>query len=256
MSRWDAAQAEADAALAGVLAEQPVEVRDVLGPATRGGKRLRPCVLLLVHDAHGGGARAVALRHAVAVELVHTATLIHDDIVDDDWTRRGRPATRGVLRDALRGRAGARRPDALAALAGDACLALAMGLVQEPEASARVAAALLAAWRGAWREALGEQGGEVARGKTAVLFRLAAELGACGAGADPAAAGDFGETLGLAYQAADDAADAGGDAAHAVRLAERARDLAQGLPAGAARDALAAAPLRIVRAALPLEEAP
>lgn len=254
--RWEEARREVDAALVAFLAAQPAEMRDVLVPATRGGKRLRPCVLLLVHAACGAPAPERALRHALAVELIHTATLIHDDVVDGDWTRRGRPSTRGELRDALRAMPAARRPDALAALAGDACLALAVGLVREEDALLLVGDALRDAWCGAWREALGASGEEVARGKTARLFRLAAELGALG-GPHAAAAGAFGEALGMAYQLADDAAD--GTPALAVRalaLAAEAARLARALPPGAARDALEAAPRRVVRAALPVGGAP
>lgn len=250
---WQAARAEFDDALTRELARLPEEARGVLGPATEGGKRLRPCVLLLVHAAHGAPHRERAVRHAVAVELVHTATLIHDDIVDGDVERRGRPATRAALRRSLTRLPAARSADALAALAGDACLACAVRLVPEAEANARLAAALLDAWRAAWREALGGAGGRAARAKTTALFRLAAELGARDADAASEPAGAFGEALGRAYQAADDAADAHGDPARALRLAREARRLALALPPGGARDALAAAPLRVVRAALPVE---
>ena len=58
-----------------------------------GGKRIRPAVLLLVFHAAGGGSRRDdAITSAVALELIHSATLLHDDIIDGGETRRGRPS--------------------------------------------------------------------------------------------------------------------------------------------------------------------
>lgn len=55
-----------------------------------GGKRIRPILLLLVNDAYGG-PESVALEAAVSLEMLHNFTLIHDDIMDDDFQRRGKP---------------------------------------------------------------------------------------------------------------------------------------------------------------------
>ena len=77
-----------------------------------GGKRLRPILLLLAAEAVGGDYRT-ALPAATAVELLHNFTLIHDDIMDEDDTRRGRPTVH------------AKWDNAVALLAGDGLVALA-----------------------------------------------------------------------------------------------------------------------------------
>jgi geranylgeranyl diphosphate synthase type I len=247
-----------DARLEELLAREPAPLRGVLGPALAGGKRLRPAVLLLVHDALGPGEAGLAEDFAAGLELVHTATLIHDDLLDGDEARRGQPATHARLRAAAGSRA-----QGLATLAGDAALAWGAALLREPEAALRLHRALQATWLGAWHEALpGSLAHEdVARLKTAALFRLAGELGALAARAgqeQEEAAGAFGEHLGLAYQMADDLADAPQGAPdpdtlrrHALAEAERARAAARTLPAGPARDALVDAPGALLAALVP-----
>ncbi|MCS7145543.1 MAG: polyprenyl synthetase family protein [Nitrososphaerota archaeon] len=66
--------------------------RQVLERAIHGGKRLRPIFLLLVFEALGGRDRESALEVAFALELAHAASLVHDDIIDWDDLRRGKPA--------------------------------------------------------------------------------------------------------------------------------------------------------------------
>lgn len=61
--------------------------------ALSGGKRLRPCLAMLVFNACGGRNHERALEAAAAIELVHSASLVHDDILDHDMQRRGKPAT-------------------------------------------------------------------------------------------------------------------------------------------------------------------
>jgi octaprenyl-diphosphate synthase len=58
--------------------------------ALEGGKRIRPIILLLSNKA-AGGYEADALKEAVAIELLHTESIIHDDIIDDETIRRGKP---------------------------------------------------------------------------------------------------------------------------------------------------------------------
>lgn len=178
------------------------------------GKKLRGCLVLAVCEAFGGSPED-ALPAAVAVECVQAASLIHDDLVDDDMIRRDRPATWIVQ--------GGRR----AVLLGD--LIFATALYRSAEAGheqVRVLAkaiALVAA--GAYREpldlgetrALLEQRSSgnaiyehIIQAKTGALFAAAAELGADAAAAPPAwraAAAAFGGRLGEAYQMADDLAD-------------------------------------------------
>ncbi|WP_193596524.1 polyprenyl synthetase family protein [Microbacterium sp. YJN-G] len=63
--------------------------------ATTGGKRVRPRLLILAHERLGGGDTESALRAGAAFELLHTALLLHDDVLDGDLVRRGRPNLAG-----------------------------------------------------------------------------------------------------------------------------------------------------------------
>ena len=67
-----------------------------LGRATSGGKRFRPAMLVGAYSAYGGTDAAAAAQVAAAVELLHTAFVIHDDVIDGDHTRRGRPNLSGA----------------------------------------------------------------------------------------------------------------------------------------------------------------
>ncbi|WP_426624566.1 polyprenyl synthetase family protein [Leifsonia sp. McL0607] len=96
--------------------------------SARGGKRLRPrLVLTAYHGLSGDGLRADAVQTALAVELLHTAFLLHDDVIDGDTVRRGRPNVAGEFSADARFR-GAAEPRALlwgqsaAILAGDLLL--------------------------------------------------------------------------------------------------------------------------------------
>src|SRR5690349_414511 len=68
-----------------------------------GGKRLRPCLVLAAADAIAGGASETALPAACAIEMIHTYSLIHDDLpaMDDDTLRRGRPTLHVVYGDGI-----------------------------------------------------------------------------------------------------------------------------------------------------------
>lgn len=98
---------------------------------TAGGKRVRPQLLLHAHAMLGGTDGATALRAAVAIEALHTALLVHDDILDRDFERRGRPNVAGHFAARAR-RDGASAAQALAwgeanaLLAGDLLLTAAM----------------------------------------------------------------------------------------------------------------------------------
>jgi geranylgeranyl pyrophosphate synthase len=270
---WEEARRRVDARVEALLVEEPAALREALGPALHGGKRLRPAILLLVHDALGGAERERAERWALGIELVHAATLIHDDLVDGDAWRRGAPAVHAALARSLADRAaepGARTTaGGLACLAGDAALAHGVGLLDDPAAQRLLAQALRAVWLGAWQEALptgGASAERVAEGKTASLFRLAAALGAMaarGTAEQCEAAGRYGHHLGMAYQWADDALDLPRPGESPALLRERAaheaahaRRVAHAFPPGAAGAALRDAPGEIVAAVLaPLAEA-
>jgi geranylgeranyl pyrophosphate synthase len=193
---------------------------------TAGGRRIRPLVLMGACDALGGDPGA-ALEPAVAVEFVHTASLIHDDIMDRS------PQRRGV--EAVHRRYGLR----LAILTGDALCFAAFELAAGDSSVGGILA-------GACRQmCMGEAmppGPEAAEKKTAVLFGVSARLGALAANAEPArveAMRRYGRALGMAYQLRDDQLDGEADddpMPHALRAAE----LAAQMPAGPATRLLSA----------------
>jgi len=122
----EARRADIEQALAGVL-PQPPECPPVIADAMRysltaGGKRLRPILCLASAEAVGGD-RAMAMPAACAIELIHTYSLIHDDLpaMDDDTMRRGRPTLHVVAGEGM------------AILAGDGLLTEAFALMaREP----------------------------------------------------------------------------------------------------------------------------
>jgi geranylgeranyl pyrophosphate synthase len=186
-----------------------------------GGKRLRPMLVLL---CAGPGAEDGAIRAAVATELVHMATLVHDDVLDAAPLRRGRPtvvATSGRERatavgDLLFSRAFAELAGVGAAPGDDAIAAGAVRTAAERRvallSSASVALALgeLAQRRDAFDLGL-EPELYVNRCllKTARLFECACVLGRADPGADDALTG-FGREIGLAFQLLDDVLDVSG----------------------------------------------
>ncbi len=182
-----------------------------------GGKRLRPALVRLA-CRHFGGTDEGALAPAAAVELIHTYSLVHDDLpcMDDDELRRGRPTCHVVYGDALAVLVG----DALLTLAfetlGDAPAGLVRVLARAAGAAGMVGGQVLdleSSAAGAAPELASVRA--IHRLKTAALFEASAELGARAAGAAEdacARAADFGRALGLAFQAQDDVLDVTGDA--------------------------------------------
>ncbi|MCE1205597.1 MAG: polyprenyl synthetase family protein [Holophagaceae bacterium] len=183
-----------------------------------GGKRVRPVLCLLAAEAVGGTA-SEALPGALALEYVHTYSLIHDDLpaMDDDDLRRGRPTNHKVYGEGH------------AILAGDALLTEAFGVLAsadlDPIRRAEALALLAegAGWRGmAGGQALDLEGEKVEsydldhlrlihRLKTGALLRASLEIGAVlGGAAAPQrmALRDFGAAIGLAFQIQDDILDA------------------------------------------------
>lgn len=186
-----------------------------------GGKRLRPRLLLAVFGAclprPGDAEVTLAMHAACAIELIHTASLVHDDlpIFDDADERRGRATVHRVFGDEI------------ALLTGDALLTLAFELLADtPSELASTALAiqrLLGRYTGSRHGIIGGQSLECATGtgsvdldryhdlKTAALFRLATQAGAVAAGVPDADAwGLVGRSFGLAFQLADDLYDTGG----------------------------------------------
>jgi geranylgeranyl diphosphate synthase type I len=180
-----------------------------------GGKAVRPTLAVL--SAEAAGARAsIGVPGAVAVELVHNFSLLHDDLMDGDVERRHRPTVWAVF--------GA--PAAI--LCGDAMLALASQVLLETGTLEAVAAARLlgaatqALIRGQFEDVSFEQRRHVAvdeclamaAGKTGSLLSCSAAIGAVLAGAGPsvvAALSSYGAELGLAFQLVDDLLGIWGD---------------------------------------------
>ncbi|WP_406052715.1 family 2 encapsulin nanocompartment cargo protein polyprenyl transferase [Streptomyces virginiae] len=192
-------------------------------PAAGGaGKAIRPALVLAAAQAlRGPGAGPVeeAVRAAAAVELAHNFTLLHDDIIDKDVRRRGRPTAWTVFGT----------PDAI--ITGDAMMALALRLLAEDPhpaaaaASARLAACIIELCAGQQADCAFEQRQEVsleeclamATAKTGALLGCACALGAlyAGAGPDEVDAMDaFGREAGLAFQLIDDLIGIWGDPGH------------------------------------------
>jgi geranylgeranyl pyrophosphate synthase len=234
------------------LAQLAASYGEVLGEhagatIAAGGKRLRP---LLVFVAAGPSGREAALRAAVAVELVHSATLVHDDVLDAAVLRRGRPT---VVAAAGRGMATAVGDllfsRAFAELAGGGS-AEAVRLLSDAS-SALVQGELLQredAWNLGVSRARYERRCDL---KTARLFEAACRLGALAGGGDPELLGGFGRRIGLAFQLLDDVLDVSGPAERTGK--HRGTDLLDGtvtLPLILARErdaGLAGLDLRAVR---------
>lgn len=77
--------------------EHYVALWDAIGQATEGGKRARPALVLAAYTGFGGSELELALPVAVSFELLHTAFIIHDDVIDRDLTRRGSPNVAGTF---------------------------------------------------------------------------------------------------------------------------------------------------------------
>lgn len=191
-----------------------------------GGKRLRPVLTLLACEACGGTAED-AMPAACALEMVHTYSLIHDDLpaMDDDDLRRGRPTNHKQFGEAI------------AILAGDALLTRAFELIARGIRPSDVAVACCADLASA-AGAAGMVGGQVAdleaedasptgdretdgarlvgihRRKTGLLIACAVSMGARIAGVNESlrkSLSDYGQNIGLAFQITDDLLDIAGD---------------------------------------------
>jgi len=182
--------------------------------ALAGGKRLRPVLVMAAAEAVGGSPDA-ALLPALAVEVLHTYTLIHDDLpcMDDDDLRRGRPTSHKVYGEAN------------ALLAGDALLTLAfewLASASAPPPYPPNQLALELARAAGSRGVIGGQVEDIAgtgttptpaqveyihSHNTGMLIRAAVRIGAISAGANDhelAAITEYGTCTGLAFQIADD----------------------------------------------------
>lgn len=201
-----------DERVAAILSQvDPSVLREAMEHATGGGKRVRP-LLCMLSCAAAGGRALDALDAGVALELLHTSSLIHDDIMDNGDVRRGR-ATIHVAYDL---------PTAL--LAGDTLIALAFRTLQRIPGSNSERIRMM--FSNAFVHLCEGQSYDLAfsrveavtshehrsmvEKKTARLLEAAAAIGAMLARAEEGVIGAFGEfglSLGLAYQAQDDLLD-------------------------------------------------
>lgn len=191
-----------------------------------GGKRIRP-VLTLEFCRLCGGDPEAAMPAAAAIEMIHSYSLVHDDLpcMDNSLLRRGKPSTHAVYGETM------------ALLAGDGLLNLAFETILSPRNRGSLSAEGMLGAASALADAAGIEGmvgGQVIdldsegkqidlatlealqRGKTAALLIAACVMGARLAGATPAqeqAAHTFGEGIGLSFQIIDDILDVTADAA-------------------------------------------
>ncbi|MGH3137567.1 MAG: polyprenyl synthetase family protein [Gaiellaceae bacterium] len=205
-----------------------------LEPALRyslesGGKRIRPVLCLAVAEAAGGDVERT-LAAAAALELVHTFSLVHDDLpaMDDDAERRGRPSVHIAFGEGV------------ALLAGDALLGEAMRLAlsyEDPGIARELVDATLGMIGGQYRDITGDDDdlADLHRLKTGRLFAAAVGLGLRVSGIadqDQAAWRAFGAEIGLLFQIVDDILDGDGLAARLAsdevkQLASTAADRAR-----------------------------
>lgn len=173
-----------------------------------GGKRLRPRVVFLAYEAAGGDDLSRVTPVAAAVELIHTASLVHDDINDHSEMRRGRATIN------------AQWGDTLALLTGDFIFLKVLDVVAGFDADVThvLAGACIALVEGETLQTATRSEGqiteeeylEVVGRKTASLFSACAELGAIVAGGSPkarTALRNFGYNFGVAFQLRDDVLD-------------------------------------------------
>ncbi|MEM1055852.1 MAG: polyprenyl synthetase family protein [Bacteroidota bacterium] len=209
------AVAQVEAGLAEItLPESPSELYDPVRHALEGkGKRVRPAMVLLAAESFGGtDARTRVLPAALAVEVFHTFTLVHDDIMDDAPTRRGRPTVHEEW------------DEATAILAGDLLFSLSADLLRQTE-TARLGD-LLGAYHAMVARLCEGQALDLAfetrrdvtpdaylamiDGKTGALLQFALDAGALVGGAsdtDRKTLREAGHALGRAFQIQDDLLD-------------------------------------------------
>ncbi len=192
-------------------ATSSIEVIDYLGQYLRssGGKRLRPALLVLSNYAVGGNADEGVIRLATVMEMLHTATLVHDDIIDNADLRRGRASINS------------RFGDQTAVLMGD-WLYMSAFETSLKQRSLQILDILTRLTRKMTEGELmqltlignadisEDQYFDILRRKTAYLFSACCEIGALLAGGkdeEQAALRDYGMNLGIAFQLADDLLD-------------------------------------------------
>jgi geranylgeranyl diphosphate synthase type II len=204
-----------------------------------GGARIRPQLCLAVASACGDDVPELSTAAAIAIELLHCASLVHDDLpcFDNAAMRRGQPSVHAAFGERL------------AVLAGDGLIVLALQQIgqaatrsAQPAAALRSATVLTTVAQGvgmplgitagqAWECEPRVDLGDYQRAKTGALFVAATMAGAQACGQDPLPWRNLGEWLGEAYQVADDIRDAAADPA--VLGKPVGQDVALGRPSAA-----------------------
>lgn len=204
----------------------------ILHLVSSGGKRIRPRLAMLIAGSCEGFTGEFPVDLAVASELIHSASLLHDDVIDEGVQRRGIPTSRVVYTNTV------------SVLAGDHCLSSAVELIRSVDAGDVLAEALRSVQdlvngellqlktRGTLQvdEELYRQ---ICLLKTASLFVWVARAGARSAGATPRqldAVGNMARNLGLAFQMRDDLLDLSGDERFGKRLLDDLREGRMTLP--------------------------
>lgn len=240
--------------------------RRLLEHSTKGGKRIRPVLTLLVSDIYDSPYDR-AINHAAIVEFIHNASLIADDRFDGDSERRGKPTFHRMLNKVSFGKLGDKASAGASIMGSHGLLALAQNLVKDPDVLNAVGEGTKALIDGFFAEGLpvvnGVFGGgydkyiEINKAKTGGLFALAAWMPATHVDADEEqedAARKYGETVGILYQIADDIADdelpsfVKDEAAELEKWYDEAVSHAESMPDSDKDDLLRAAPAWMVQA--------
>ena len=186
----------------GLLSQALMHIRQ------RGGKRMRPILMLLMAKSCGG-VSMVTKHAAVGLELLHTASLVHDDVVDESAERRGQPSVNASYNNKV------------AVLVGDYILSTALLHVSKTgnqriveylaELGRTLAAGEILQLSNIQNQEISEEVYyQIIQNKTAALFEACAAIGALSAGADEEQvrrAGQFGRDLGIMFQIRDDIFD-------------------------------------------------
>ena len=196
------------------LADTPEHLREAMAYALLGGgKRVRPALCLLAAEACGGD-RSKAIPSAIAVEMIHAYSLVHDDLpcMDDDVLRRGRPTAHVQFGEATAVLAGdALQAQAFTTLSAQADAELALRQVQVLSVAAGSAGMVGGQQLDMDSEGLGvalDQVLAIHAGKTGALLAASLELGVLATGADPAPWRAYAAALGRLFQISDDVLDA------------------------------------------------
>ncbi|MEJ1814956.1 polyprenyl synthetase family protein [Clavibacter michiganensis] len=220
-----------------VMGDEYVKLWRTLESNTAGGKRFRPRMVMAAYDGLGGQDVQAAAHVGAAFEMLHTALIVHDDVIDRDFTRRGGPNVSGAYRDiattqGLPQPLAEHRGMSAAVIAGDLALVNAYRLIDASGVRDLTRSHLMeilddAVFASAAGELIDVEFSLTAdvpsvdeilrmeRLKTAVYsFEAPLQAGAVLAGASPAivsALGDFGRDIGIAYQVVDDVLGVFGD---------------------------------------------